>query len=238
MLVATHWMWPAGGWPTQSTTTPNLTITSKSKNIKMILAGKGNMLLWTPAYTPSDGQTSGVHSTNPVLHPYRSCYVTVNKPVLSYLSLCLLLHYLHWKSQWSENIWNGNLNAAEVTLPPCVGIHEHFVGGWNPQGLTAWLIKPVFWSIFVTIVCPEMEFVKLGVWSFSKSRLAVVGGRAFFAHSHPRARSKKIVREREEKVARKKWRLWVWNKKRKFCVFPPFVTPHWKSGSREKQGFK
>jgi hypothetical protein len=46
--------------------------------------------LWTPAYTPGDGQTSWVYSTNPVLHLCISCYVTVNKPVLSYLSLCLL----------------------------------------------------------------------------------------------------------------------------------------------------
>jgi hypothetical protein len=51
-------------------------------------------MTWTPAYTPGDGQTSWVYSTNPVLHLYMyiSCYVTVNKPVLSYLLLCLLLH--------------------------------------------------------------------------------------------------------------------------------------------------
>jgi hypothetical protein len=41
-------------------------------------------------YTPGDGQTSWVYSNNPVLHLYISCYVTVNKPVLSYLSLRLL----------------------------------------------------------------------------------------------------------------------------------------------------
>jgi hypothetical protein len=40
--------------------------------------------LWTPAYTPGDGQPSWVYSTKPVLHLYISCYVTVNKPVLSY----------------------------------------------------------------------------------------------------------------------------------------------------------
>jgi hypothetical protein len=57
-------------------------------------AGRGQSLggaLWTPAYTPGDGQTSWVYSTNSVLHLYISCYVTVNKPVLSYLLLCLLL---------------------------------------------------------------------------------------------------------------------------------------------------
>jgi hypothetical protein len=48
--------------------------------------------LWTPEYTPGDGQTSWVNSTNPVLHLYISCYVTVNKPELPYLLLCLLLH--------------------------------------------------------------------------------------------------------------------------------------------------
>jgi hypothetical protein len=55
--------------------------------------GRGQSLgggLWTPAYTPGDGQTSQVYSNNPVLHLYISCYVTVNKPVLSYLSLRLL----------------------------------------------------------------------------------------------------------------------------------------------------
>jgi hypothetical protein len=35
-------------------------------------------------------QTSRVYSNNPVLHLYISCYVTVNKPVLSYLLLRLL----------------------------------------------------------------------------------------------------------------------------------------------------
>jgi hypothetical protein len=46
--------------------------------------------LWTPAYTPGNGQTSWVYSSNPVLHLYISCYLTVNQPVLSYLLLCLL----------------------------------------------------------------------------------------------------------------------------------------------------
>ncbi len=43
-----------------------------------------------PAYTPGTSQTSLVYSSNPVLHLFISCYVTVNKPVLSYLLLCLL----------------------------------------------------------------------------------------------------------------------------------------------------
>jgi hypothetical protein len=41
--------------------------------------------LWTSAYAPGNGQTSWVYSSNPVLHLYISCYLTVNKPVLSYL---------------------------------------------------------------------------------------------------------------------------------------------------------
>jgi hypothetical protein len=48
--------------------------------------------LWTPSYTPGDGQISWVYSSNPVLHLYISCYITVNKPVLSYLLLRLLPH--------------------------------------------------------------------------------------------------------------------------------------------------
>jgi hypothetical protein len=48
--------------------------------------------LWTPAYSSGNGQTSWVYSSNPALHMYISCYVTVNKPVLSYLLLCLLPH--------------------------------------------------------------------------------------------------------------------------------------------------
>jgi hypothetical protein len=48
--------------------------------------------LWTPAYTHGDGQTSRVYSNNPVLQLYINCYVTVNKPELSNLSLHLLQH--------------------------------------------------------------------------------------------------------------------------------------------------
>jgi hypothetical protein len=50
----------------------------------------GIVSLWTPVYTPGDVQTSWVYSSNPVLHLYISCYLTVNKPVLSYTLLCLL----------------------------------------------------------------------------------------------------------------------------------------------------
>jgi hypothetical protein len=52
--------------------------------------------LWAPAFTPGDGQTSWVYSSNPVLHLYISCYVTLNKPVLSYLLLRLLPQYYYY----------------------------------------------------------------------------------------------------------------------------------------------
>ncbi len=35
-------------------------------------------------YTPVDGETNWVYSNNPVQYLYMKCYVTVNKPVLSY----------------------------------------------------------------------------------------------------------------------------------------------------------
>jgi hypothetical protein len=54
--------------------------------------------LWTPAYTPGDNQMSWVYSTNPVLHLYIGCYVTLNKLVLSYLLLCLLLQCVFFTS--------------------------------------------------------------------------------------------------------------------------------------------
>ncbi len=55
--------------------------------------------LWRPCYcgelpTPLvDGQTSWAYPINPAQYMYISCYVTVNKLVLSYLSLRLLPHY-------------------------------------------------------------------------------------------------------------------------------------------------
>ncbi len=55
--------------------------------------GAYSCCLLTPAYTPGDGQTSRVYSNNPLLHLYISCYVTVNKPVLLYLLLHLLLQW-------------------------------------------------------------------------------------------------------------------------------------------------
>ncbi len=46
-----------------------------------------------------DGQTSWVYSNNPELHLYINCFVTVKKPVLSYLLLCLLPHFFVFRSR-------------------------------------------------------------------------------------------------------------------------------------------
>ncbi len=46
--------------------------------------------LWRAAYALGDSQTSLAYSSNPVQYLYISCYVTANKPVLSYLLLRLL----------------------------------------------------------------------------------------------------------------------------------------------------
>jgi hypothetical protein len=48
------------------------------------------MVLWTPAYIPGDRPASWMYSTTCVQYLYISCYLSDNKPVLSYLLLCLL----------------------------------------------------------------------------------------------------------------------------------------------------
>ncbi len=75
--------------------------------------------MWTPAYTPGDRKTSQVYSNNPVLHLYISCYVTVNKPVLSYLLLCLLPQWWPQHDPWS--LWPRLRRASSqtVTRPSC-----------------------------------------------------------------------------------------------------------------------
>ncbi len=70
--------------------------------------------MWTPAYTPGDGQTSWVYSTNPVLHLYRSCYVTVNKPVLSYLLLCLLPQRCVFKLTFYICTWTTSVFSSPI----------------------------------------------------------------------------------------------------------------------------
>ncbi len=91
--------------------------------------------LWAPAYTPGDGQTSWVYSSNPVLHLYRSCYLTVNKPVLSYLLLCLLPHTSQfWPSKfiylkymlnwWSSNKLRAKLMYWQILLPKVAGVNS------------------------------------------------------------------------------------------------------------------
>ncbi len=49
--------------------------------------------MWRAAYALGDGQTSLAYPSNPVQYLYISCYVTANKPVLSYLLLRLLLQW-------------------------------------------------------------------------------------------------------------------------------------------------
>ncbi len=61
-----------------------------------------------------------VYSTNPVLHLYISCYVTVNKPVLSYLSLCLLPQDDIFRYQ----IWCTKVRKIiEIDLITCNTVH-------------------------------------------------------------------------------------------------------------------
>jgi hypothetical protein len=67
-----------------------VTFLPKNKLHCYFLNNRKILAWWIPAFTPGSGQTSRVYSNNPVLLLYISCYVTVNKPVLSYLSLCLL----------------------------------------------------------------------------------------------------------------------------------------------------
>jgi hypothetical protein len=49
--------------------------------------------LWRAGYIPGDCLTSWVYSTTCVQCLYISCYLSDNKPVLSYLLLCLLPHF-------------------------------------------------------------------------------------------------------------------------------------------------
>ncbi len=89
--------------------------------------------LRTPAYTPGDSQTSWGYSTNPVLHLYISSYVTVNKPVLSYLLLCLL-------PQWWPR------SGCTLCTVHCTFVHSH-VGSYKHWTLSLRLRSEVFISI-------------------------------------------------------------------------------------------
>ncbi len=72
--------------------------------------------MWTPAYIPTDCLTSWG-----VLHHeylYISCYLSDNKPVLSYLLLCLLLHW--WpRRDWSLQPHLRWASSQTVTRPSC-----------------------------------------------------------------------------------------------------------------------
>jgi hypothetical protein len=50
------------------------------------------ILVWRAGYTPADRLTSWVYSITLVQYLYMSCYISVNKPVLSYLLSRLLPH--------------------------------------------------------------------------------------------------------------------------------------------------
>ncbi len=60
--------------------------------IRKWLHGLLKKLLWRAAYAPGDGQTSPAYSSQPVQRMYINLLLSVNKPVLSYLLLCLLPH--------------------------------------------------------------------------------------------------------------------------------------------------
>jgi hypothetical protein len=55
--------------------------------------------LWRAGYLPGDCLTSRVYSTTCVQYLYISCYLSDNKPLLSYLLLCLLPHVNYCKIQ-------------------------------------------------------------------------------------------------------------------------------------------
>jgi hypothetical protein len=84
-------------------------ITSVTNNVQSSLTSE---ILWTPPYTPGDGQTSLMYSNNPVLHLYINCYVTVNKPVLSYLLLRLLPQ---WWPRPGCTLWTVHSHVGSCT---------------------------------------------------------------------------------------------------------------------------
>jgi hypothetical protein len=66
-----------------------------------------NMILWTPAYIPDDRPASWMYSTPPptyVQYLYISCYLSDNKPVLSYLLLPLLPQYYCCNWAWFQSL--------------------------------------------------------------------------------------------------------------------------------------
>jgi hypothetical protein len=72
-----------------------------------------------------------VYSTNPVLHLYISCYVTVNKPVLSYLLLCLLLQVFRYFSLGFLNSLQAQALFAMLKPPPKVGGEDLLGDGYH-----------------------------------------------------------------------------------------------------------
>jgi hypothetical protein len=60
--------------------------------------------LWTPAYIPDDCPASWMYSTTYVQYLFISCYLSDNKPVLSYLLLHLLPQYLYFKETMNHKL--------------------------------------------------------------------------------------------------------------------------------------
>jgi hypothetical protein len=77
-----------GTHPSTGTATEDGPLTSSPPSGGQSLGGA----LWTPAYTPGNGQTSRVYSNNPVLHLYISCYVTVTKNQYCRTYRCAFFH--------------------------------------------------------------------------------------------------------------------------------------------------
>ncbi len=70
--------------------------------------------LWTPAHAHGDGQTSWLYSSNPVLHLYISCYVTTNKPELSYTDRAQLAGF---SCNRTKHTHHKNVNVQNTQVP-------------------------------------------------------------------------------------------------------------------------
>jgi hypothetical protein len=115
-----------------------------------------------------NGQTCRVYSNNPVLHQYISCYVTFNKPVLSYLSLRLLPHS-------KINCWNNPAGINKLVFnfsafwDFLLGVHfVDFFGGQYVQLFKVQTVRSRFERVFrvyltdissVTELCAVLEVV-------------------------------------------------------------------------------
>jgi hypothetical protein len=91
-----------------------------------------------------EGQTSRVYSSNPVQYLSISCYVTVNKQGLQYLSLRLLPQ---WWPQRDWSLWPCLRRASSrtITRPLCRQCDNP---AWSHTALLSWFhvhCRPSFW---------------------------------------------------------------------------------------------